>query len=308
MFKTLAFATVFTSVVLAQNTTSSTNPLIPTGISDSCTTFYKNLDTDSTFGTCLKSLNSATTAFSPGGTGTVSKASVSSTLTTLCADTVSGACPESLIRTTLTNFYTSCSPELTGASKNAQVVQFYETLYLLSPMRTSICAKDDSGDYCVFSSQGTAKEQSSDVSLASLMGPLFSSAGALKRRAATAVVPNLQTYHDKNIAFLYYTPSLDAPTLCTACARQVVTAYMNFESNVAYTPGVDNSQILVNQQPLIDAINGKCPAGFLNGAVQAAGGLSGGYLSSSAAVPSVSSGRQTVLALAMGLAAIVSFF
>jgi len=144
--------------------------------------------------------------------------------------------------------------------------------------------------------------ESPTLELAQLLSYLYTdNTAALKRRAdASAIVPNITTYHDTNLPFLFFTPSLDATTLCTACSRNVLTAYINFESNDPYAPGLSQSLLLDTQSDLYSAIQQKCPSGFLSGAVQAAGGLSGGILSSGA-VSTVSSQYQGVLALAMGV-------
>jgi len=115
----------------------------------------------------------------------------------------------------------------------------------------------------------------------------------------------MTTYHDTNLAFLFLTPSQDATTLCTACSRNVLTAYINFESDVPYAPGLNQSQLLDTQSALYSAIQSKCPAGFLNGAVQAAGGIvTEGPFSSGA----VSAEFQSILVLAMGVATLAVSF
>jgi hypothetical protein len=181
--------------------------------------------------------------------------------------------------------------------KNVDVVRMYDTIYTIIPMRTSICAKDDSGTFCVLASPSAGtKETSSDIDLAKFLTTLYTTPGALTRRAPVDT-PNMSTYHDNNIPFLFYKPDLEASNLCTSCVRQVLTAYMTFESNVVYGPGLPNSQILDKQPALYEAVKNKCPAGFLSGAVQAAGGLSGGTLSGAALATTVP--QQTVLLLGL---------
>jgi hypothetical protein len=199
-------------------------------------------------------------------------------LSSLCSDSVSSACPETYIRTKITDFWSHCTDELT--KKNVDVIKLYDTIYAIIPMRTSVCAKDDSGTYCVLASPGLG---SSNIS------------------------PTMSSYHDNNVPFLLYNPDLDANTLCTSCVRQVLTAYMTHESNVAYGPGLSNSQLLDKQPALYEAVKTKCPAGFLGGAVQAAGGLSGGTLSSSAFATAVPQ-RTTMSALLVGLAGLAMSF
>lgn len=316
MLKSLVIVSVVASAVFAQNSTASAstatstgNPLIPSGISQNCTTFLNSLDQDTSLTSCLSSLSSATSAFAPGGSSVPSQAAVTAALGNLCADSVTSACPESLVRTKLTNFYAACSAELTTARVD-EVVQIYDVLYVLSPLRTSVCSKDDSGSWCVLAPTTTTREVSDDVAgesptleLAQLLSYLYTDkAAALKRRADTsAIVPNITTYHDTNLPFLFFTPSLDATTLCTSCARDVLTAYINWESDEAYAPGQSQSLLLDTQSDLYSAIQQKCPSGFLSGAVQAAGGLSSNGILSSGAVSTVSSQYQGFLALAMGV-------
>jgi hypothetical protein len=154
-----------------------------------------------------------------------------------------------------------------------------------------------------------APGESSTLGLAQLLALLYTNNGAaLKRRApTTAIVPNMTTYHDTNLPFLFFTPDLDATNLCTSCARSVLAAYIDFESNVPYAPGLASSQLLDTQSALYKAIQDKCPAGFLSGAVQAAGGLSGGILPSGA-VPAASAEHKALIALALGVASIASAF
>jgi hypothetical protein len=189
-------------------------------------------------------------------------------------------------------------------NKVSDVIGIYDVLYTIPPLRTSVCSKDDNGAWCVMAATTTAREVGGDSpSLAQLLALLYTdNSGALKRRAdTTAISPNMTTYHDTNLPFIFFTPSLDATKLCTACSRNVLTAYINFESNVPYGPGLSQSQLLDTQSALYSAIQEKCPSGFLSGAVQAAGGLSGG-LFSSGAISTVSAEYQSILALAMGAA------
>lgn len=307
MFGTLTLISALASVAFAQSSTSSAaagsstqNPLIPASVSTTCATFLNTLNTDSGLKTCLNALNTATSAFSPGNNATVTKATVTTALGNLCADSVSSACPDNYIRSKITDFWTYCNAELT--SQNVDIIRMYDAIYTMSPIRTSACSKDDSGNYCVLASPSTGASSSS---LAQLLATLYTTTGS---GAQTVLVPNMSTFHDKNIQFFFYNSGLDATTLCTTCARQVLTAFMTFESNVAYGPGLGSSQLLNTQPALYEAIKEKCPAGFLSGAVQAAGGLSGGYLSS-AATAAYAPEQSTMFALFLGLVSLaVSFY
>lgn len=167
------------------------------------------------------------------------------------------------------------------------------------PLRTSVCSKDDSGTYCVLApSGGTAETPNIDLTQF-----LVNKDSALSRRAPTAVTPNVTTFHDNNIVFLFYNPDLDATALCTSCVRQVLTAYVTFESDIGYGPGLASSLFLDKQPALYEAVKNKCPAGFLSGAVQAAGGLSGGTLSGAALTTAVPQ-HATMIALLLGLSSL----
>jgi hypothetical protein len=98
----------------------------------------------------------------------------------------------------------------------------------------------------------------------------------------TALIPNVTTYQDTNLVFLFLEPSMTFTQLCTTCTRNILTPYITFESSLPYAPGLNNSLLLKGQSALYNYILSTCPTGFLSGAVQAAGGLSNGILASSA--------------------------
>lgn len=180
------------------------------------------------------------------------------------------ACSETDIRTTLAAFYSACSAELTSKF-NENVVQIYDVLYTLSPLLSATCSKDDSGKYCASQIQGSAPAASS----------LFSS-------GQTPITPNFSTLQSSNAAFLYLQPTLDSAQLCTSCTRSIMTAYVGFESDIAYAPGLAQSILLSGQTALYKAIDSTCGANFMNNAVQAAGSLSDSIISSNAAPRSAS--------------------
>lgn len=299
MLGTLSFIFALTSLALAQSPSSSAapgsstqNPLIPSSVSTGCSTFLASLDTDTGLKTCLAALTQATSAFGANNNATVTKATVTSALSNLCADSVSSACPDNSIRSVITDFWTHCNSELTN--KNPDVIRMYDTVYTLSPIRTAACSKDDSGSFCVLASPSTGTKSSS-VSVAQLIATLSTGSQS---------IPNMAAYHDHNIQFLFYNSDLDANTLCTACARQVLTCFMTWESNVAYGPGLGSSQLLNTQPALYEAVKNKCPSGFLNGAVQAAGGLSQGTSISGAASATAVPGQTTLITLFLGIASL----
>ncbi|KAH9477108.1 hypothetical protein JR316_0011024 [Psilocybe cubensis] len=318
MLKTITIVSVLATAALAQSSSASAssssaspsstaNPLIPSGISQTCSSFLSSLNSDSSLTSCLSSLSSATSAFAPGSSTSPSSAAVTTALGNLCTDSISSACSESLVRSKIAAFYTACTSELT-TSRSEDVVKIYDVLYTILPLRTSVCSKDDSGSWCVMADTTSTREDSEDsgetstLSLAKLMAMLYTKNSALQRRApVSAIVPNITTYHDTNLPFIFFKPSLDATRLCTTCSRNVLTAYINFESNTPYAPGLSQSLLLSTQSDLYSAIQQKCPANFLSGAVQAAGGLSGGTFSSGA-VSTVGAASSGLFAIAMGVA------
>ena len=284
-------------VVQATNNNSSANLLIPAGISPPCTTFLNTLNTDPTLASCLSTLTNITSAFAPGGP-TPSSSEVTSTLTNLCANSVPGVCSESLIRTQIMAFYAACPNELTSSPVQA-VRTIYDVLYALLPLQTSICSKDDSKNWCVYGPAATARDFDEDASfsISEILALLYikKDSGALTRRDQAAIVPNTAAIASENLPYLFFTPNLSEAQLCVPCLRQVLTAYIKFESDIPFSYGLNNSVLLGAQSALYTAVQSKCPANFLTGAVQAAGGLSG-----SSAIPTYGGEYQRIFALVMG--------
>jgi len=171
-------------------------------------------------------------------------------------------------------------------------------------MRTSICSKDGTGKWCASGPTANARDFDEDASfsISDMLALLYikKDNGALTRRDQ-AIVPNFATIAQNNLPFLFFTPNLSTNQLCVTCARQVLTAYIDFEMNVPFAYGMDNSELLSPQAALYSAVQSKCPKDFLSGAV-AAGGLSG---SSSSAVPTYGAEYQRIIALVMGAVTMV---
>lgn len=281
LFATLASAqSASPSSSAAASKGSGGASLIPTDISAGCSSFLTSLDSDSSLSTCTDSLLKSTADFGSGGTH--SKAAVTEAIDGICDGAVSSACPDSTIRGKLADFYSACSAELTS-SPNKQVRDLYDVLYTLLPMKLAICSKDDSGNYCVFS--GSDEKVSADLP------------------AATDDGLDLSSISSSNLAFLFRTASMDSKALCTTCTRNIMSGYFNYESDAVYSPGLSNSQMLGGQTVLVGAIEQQCGANFLNGAVQAAGGIKSGGFTSGAAQDRVSG---AVVALAGALTVAVS--
>ncbi|KXN83201.1 hypothetical protein AN958_01715, partial [Leucoagaricus sp. SymC.cos] len=245
------------------------NPLIPSGLSSGCNDFITAFNKDDSLTSCTKSLIEATQNFGPGGSATSSPstAEVTGAVDSLCTGSAANACPDSLIRGKLADFYSACSNELTS-NPNQQLRNTYDVLYVLTPLREAICSKDDSGKYCVVSGGNSS---------AGIKGALASA--ALSRRADNGIVANLTTFQTNNLAFLFREPDMDSSALCTTCTRNILTNYFNYESDCLYAPGLSSSILLGGQNALVGAIQQKCGANFLNGAVQAAGGIKQGTFS-----------------------------
>ena len=222
------------------------------------------------------------------------------------------------MRTRLTQFYSQCSAELTSKPV-AAVTQIYDVLYTLTPFRTAICSKDDSGSFCATNLPASNGLKSAISAGSPALTPndiikaLVQTSPALASRASTtALVPNITTYQNTDLIFLFLQPAsgsqaaLQSSSQCTACTRNIMTAYINFESDTPYAIGLAKSLLLAPQQTLYNAITNTCGKTFLSGVVQAAGGLSGGTLPSGA-MRNVATVSQGFVAVGMGILAVVIF-
>ncbi|TDL14685.1 hypothetical protein BD410DRAFT_809544 [Rickenella mellea] len=282
MMKSFILLSAFTTVVVAQSTISST-----------CSTFLTALNSDSSLTACIQPIIAAASQFGPGSTTTPTTSSVTSALNSLCSSSVTNGCPDSLIRGKLADFYTACTPELTGDSPNADVLLSYDVLYVMTPLQQAVCSKNDNGAYCVTQIPSdivpaSSKEASSPNQLPldvidSNLYTTSSSAPKVKRANTTttvspALVPNSTTFRTSNLIYLFSTPSESSTDLCVSCTRASLTPYINFQEAVPYAPGITNSPLMGGQSALYSAITQKCGANFMSGAVQAAGGLGAGVL------------------------------
>ncbi|KAI0920633.1 hypothetical protein AcW1_002319 [Taiwanofungus camphoratus] len=321
MMKTAAVISLLASVALAQSSSS----LIPAGISSNCSSFLTSFNQDSSLSSCTAPLINATSQFGPGAntSTTPTSSTVESALDALCSNTTS--CSSTIIRSKLANFYSACNDELTSAS-NQDVLTLYDVLYSIIPLQEAMCTKDDDGKYCVMDiasssnsstasasgvNNAAASSSGSSSSWASITKYLWNNASSttVSRRDDTqtpiAILPNATTFSDNNILFLFLSPSLSSNQLCTSCARNILTSYISFESNIAYGPGLSASPLMKGQSALYSAVQSTCGASFLNGAVQAAGSLSHGLIGG-AAPRAVSSNTGMLSALMGGLVLVVA--
>jgi len=298
-------------VILAAGVYAQTNqnPLIPSGISDACSTYMVKLDSDPQILSCTKAFTNAAANFGVGSdSGDASVSAVNTALNNLCPSL--SACPNSVIRSQLTDFYAACPSELTS-SPNADVMRAYDVLYSIIPLSGTVCTKDDSGKYCVLESGSTNSSTSknllaSDPTGSSPSDGLWSPFPPKKSRRAEqqVIIPNLQQFKDQNLVFLGIKPSLSAEELCKPCTRNVLNQYIQFMSALPYAPGIANSILMGGETDLYQAVQEKCGAPFLSGSVQAAGGITSGMLGNGAADLSVS--PRTVAGALSGI--IAGFF
>ncbi|KAJ7054705.1 hypothetical protein C8F01DRAFT_1063621 [Mycena amicta] len=264
---------------------ASSNPYIPDNISDGCSSFLSTLNADTELASCTDSLIGASSSFGPGGnySSGATKAAITSALSSICSTSTTSSCPQSLITGKLASFYTACGAELT-TSPNTQVKTIYDTFYTVLPLLSSVCAKDDNGDYCVLSVNASS-------STASLLQPAVA-VSSVSRRAdsETAYMPNAATINDNNILFLLLNGSLPKPELCTTCTRNVLTNYISFETGTNYAPGIAQSVLMSGQSALYQGVVATCGSDFLTSAVKAAGGLGQGSSSGESGALSLRTG------------------
>ncbi|KAG9310950.1 hypothetical protein JVU11DRAFT_8824 [Chiua virens] len=308
-FQSFAVLAILVSTALAQ-----TNSLIPSGISTSCTSYLESLNNNTAFIPCTEPFTTALTSFAPGGTSSPSSSNITSALASLCQSNAFSACPQNTVTAQLSAFYAACSTELTS-SPNQDVKTTYDVLYSLVPLRQVICAKDDNSNYCATqlsnssSSGSVALVDSAKSEKQSLLDQyLYTSGSSVPVRrdgSTTALIPNTTTYARTNLLFLFLDPSESSTQLCKTCTKEIMTPYITFESSYPYAPGMSNSLLLAGQVPLYNNITSKCGQNFLSGAVQAAGGLSGGLLNGAA--PRVGGQElSTAVSAILGVAAFVA--
>lgn len=284
MFSKAAVISVVAGVVAAQSSS------IPSGISSDCSTFLTQLNTDSSLSSCTKSLLSSGSSFNAS---TADASATSKALSAFCGATPS--CSEDSIRSSLSSLYQKCSKELAGGA-NKEVTLIYDTLYAVMPYKTAMCSKGDDGNLCA-----TAGQASSTVPLAS--GGSMPVQQVMDSMGTTA--PNADTFAKTNMVFMFLTPSTPSASLCTSCTRNILSAYIDFESKIPYGPGFASSVLLAGQSALYSAVTTTCGANFLEGKLQAAGSLSGGVGSSpnGASEMKVLSGGAAALAVLLTLVA-----
>jgi len=262
--KTVAILSALVSVVVAQ-----TSSLIPTsGISDTCKTYLIQLNDEPALKSCTTAMTAATSAFSSSSNAGTS--AVSSTLSKLCATSLDSTCSSTVTGPVLMKLQAACPGETTS---NDAVRMIYDSLYIMVPFRKALCAKDDSGNYCSTQVPKSNGLVAGGASLANVQKYIGSTDGAVTR-------PNVTTFANQNVPFMFISPDSEASVLCTTCTRTLFTGYSDYESISPYGPGISKSMLLQGQTNIYNAIKSKCPANFLSSSgVQAAGAAGKGIAS-----------------------------
>ncbi|KAI0278914.1 hypothetical protein BGY98DRAFT_916382 [Russula aff. rugulosa BPL654] len=281
--KSFAVLSLVATLAVAQQ--SPSNPLVPSDISQSCQDFYSILNADPSLPQCLQPIISATAPLESSNT-TPSPSDVITALNSICSS--STTCDPSHIGSLLGQFYQACQNEITGDNQN--VILTYDSLYLIGPLASAVCQKDTSNNYCVasYSSSNTTKRASLDR----------------RDDSQEVFMPNAELFSTKNVAFLGIQPSLSATQLCVPCTREVMNIYIAQLGRIPYAPSISKSVLFPSEPELYTAINQKCGASFLGGAVQAAGGLAtgaaprsvdGGFALVSSAIAAAAAGAVALL-------------
>ncbi|GAA5960735.1 hypothetical protein JCM8115_001813 [Rhodotorula mucilaginosa] len=115
-----------------------------------------------------------------------------------------------------------------------------------------------------------------------------------------SILPDAQTWSTSNLPFLFLSPNMTSSVLCSSCTKQILAAYVAWESRMPYALGLTNSPLLSGQGDLWTGLGQVCGTGFLQAVTQQAGeaNLAGGALASVSRVGG---------AAVVGLASLVAF-
>lgn len=310
------------SSTATSSASASTSTLIPTGISSGCSEFLNSLNSDSTLQACTAPLLSATQYYANATTAakgnkasssdvTDSATALKNSLGKLCANAT--GCQPSTIRSQLSKFWNACGAEL--KSKNEQVVALYDVLYLINPFHDAVCTTDDNQNYCILSiaNSTAAKQASSTTSKRSLltedpllMPQLFERQDGSDDVSQTAQTIESGTDSQSNIAYLFLQPNSEKNLLCSSCSKNIMAAYITFETSIPYAIGLSNSDQLKGQSALYKAMLSTCGKGFTTDINEKAGTTAfaevGGALGHAKVQIGVTLAVATVLAVALSFA------
>jgi hypothetical protein len=215
-------------------------------VTDGCKTFLQSFNADSKISSVLAPLLTATARFNPSSGQQSIKADVTWALNELCDP--KAAFKASDIQTTVTNYYSACQSDMVSGNQ-PDLTRTFELLYALPPLRNAVCSKDATGAYCLSSAKKNG--------------------GHADTQAPTNQV-NLQSWSSSHIHYLFINADETPEQLCTACTKQVLTAYVSYENVLPFPMGMSSSVLLKDQKALWSAITAKCPADFTQGILSAA--------------------------------------
>ncbi|KAK8843994.1 hypothetical protein IAR55_006787 [Kwoniella newhampshirensis] len=169
----------------------------------------------------------------------------------------------------------------TAAGNNTLLVNFAATGSVLSPVQLAA-----QNLYIEISTSASALKKR-------VVDTVLARRAAQSVNMATIVAPNATTYKSTNLPFLFLQPSMNSKALCTPCTREVMVAYVQWETQVPYALGLKQSPILGGQSALWTAINGTCGPAFVNAIMSEVGAY---------ATSNSSSGAQSVFMGQSGVA------
>lgn len=276
-------ATTTTAASNATDATASTGSSgssyqAPSGISSTCSTFLKTLDTAPAIQSCISPALDVLQGTSPS-------------LDALCAKTAASSCSETAYYNVLSYFSGNCTNELV-TSPNSDVGAIYDSLYVSLPFQKAVCTKDNLNKWCAQASSNATSSDSSAGTSNAAQSPLSTSQG----------YPNPDAFTSDNILFLGAHADQDASTLCTTCLQKVLTIYFGHEAKRIYPSGLNNSPLLAVQSDLWKSVQQKCPADFVSSAIGNAGAAPSQVNAAPAFTPAKSA--TVLLALVAGVFAL----
>jgi hypothetical protein len=119
---------------------------------------------------------------------------------------------------------------------------------------------------------------------------------------ASIITPNMTTYRNTNLPFLFLQPNMKASSLCTPCTREVMVSYIKWETAFPYALGLSQSPILGGQSELWNAINATCGQGYVKAITSEVGITANAFNSSSNALSRFGQGSSGVGSIVAGAA------
>jgi hypothetical protein len=128
---------------------------------------------------------------------------------------------------------------------------------------------------------------------------------ALHARQAASVDSTVSsTSASNNIAFLFLQPTAKKEVLCSSCTKNILAAYIAFETSIPYAIGLANSDQLKGQSDLYKASQKECGKDFSKQINVVAGTTDFAKVSSALNLPvasTVAAGLSAIAALGLAL-------